>query len=156
MSLRTLLVLAACSLSSAIQIAGSAQRMQLQRAAPQMGIQEQQQNVASKLVAASVAMLLTAGNPIFTPAVELPVVQQSGANMVAVADDDLSDAQKQFLEERKKLKQVYDEPETVEGNYKSAEEVKDKKSVYTLIIGGLIAIAFIAPMLQYFYYTMGE
>ena len=28
--------------------------------------------------------------------------------------------------------------------------------IYTLIVGGLIAVAFIAPMLQYLYYTMGE
>lgn len=111
------------------------------------------QGVANHVAAASIALALAMGNPVFTPAATAPaVVQQYGASMIA--EEDISDAQKKFLEERASLKQKYEED--YQGNYKSAEEVKDKKSVYTLIVGGLIGVAFIAPMLQYLYYTMGE
>ena len=44
----------------------------------------------------------------------------------------------------------------VETTYKSAEEVADKRNIYVTIVGGLIAVAFIAPMLQFFYYTGGD
>ena len=35
-------------------------------------------------------------------------------------------------------------------------QVKDKKNVYTAIVGGLIVVAFVAPMVQFFWYTGGE
>ena len=44
----------------------------------------------------------------------------------------------------------------VESTYKSEEEVADKKNIYVTIVGGLVVVAFVAPMLQYFYYTGGE
>ena len=43
-----------------------------------------------------------------------------------------------------------------ESNFNSAEEVADKKNIYVTIVAGLVAVAFIAPMLQFFYYTGGE
>lgn len=43
-----------------------------------------------------------------------------------------------------------------DSTYKSEEETKDKKGVYTTVVVGLIAVAFIAPMVQFFYYTGGE
>lgn len=43
-----------------------------------------------------------------------------------------------------------------EGNYKSADDVQDKKITYTTVVVGLIVIAFVAPMIQFFYYTGGE
>merc|ERR1719353_2464153 len=111
------------------------------------------QGITNHAAAASIALALAAANPVFTPAAPAPaLVQQYGGSMIA--DEDISDAQKKFLEERAMLKTKYEEEYT--GNYKSAEEVKDKKSIYTLIVGGLVAVAFIAPMLQYLYYTMGE
>ena len=53
-----------------------------------------------------------------------------------------------------KMRQTYDTD--VESTYNSAEEVADKKNIYVTIVGGLIAVAFIAPMLQFFYYTGGD
>ena len=52
------------------------------------------------------------------------------------------------------MRQTYDTD--VESTYNSAEEVADKKNIYVTIVGGLIAVAFIAPMLQFFYYTGGD
>lgn len=43
-----------------------------------------------------------------------------------------------------------------ESNFNSAEEVADKKNIYVTIVAGLVAVAFIAPMLQFFYYTGGD
>lgn len=43
-----------------------------------------------------------------------------------------------------------------EGTFKSAEQVKDKKSIYTAIVGGLIVVAFVAPMVQFWFYTGGD
>jgi len=67
---------------------------------------------------------------------------------------DLRDAQKKFLEEREKMKTTYDEG--VESTYKSEEEVTDKRNIYVTIVAGLVGIAFIAPMVQFFYYTGGD
>ena len=53
-----------------------------------------------------------------------------------------------------KMRQTYDTD--VENTYNSADEVADKKNIYVTIVGGLIAVAFIAPMLQFFYYTGGD
>jgi len=52
------------------------------------------------------------------------------------------------------MKQQYETQ--VEGNYKTEDEVKDKKGIYTTIVGGLIVVAFVAPMVSFFYYTGGK
>jgi hypothetical protein len=44
----------------------------------------------------------------------------------------------------------------VEGTYMTAEETKEKKATYLTVVYGLVAIAFIAPMVQFFYYTGGK
>ena len=84
----------------------------------------------------------------------VPQVQQYGASMIAGDDDDLRDAQKKFLESRAKLAQTYEA--STESTFKSEGETTDKKGVYTAIVTGLVAIAFIAPMVQFFYYTGGD
>lgn len=38
----------------------------------------------------------------------------------------------------------------------TAEETKEKKATYLTVVYGLVAIAFIAPMVQFFYYTGGK
>ena len=81
-------------------------------------------------------------------------VQQFGANFVADEAAELREAQQKFLQERAKMAQEYDTD--IESNYKSEEEVTDKKNIYVTIVTGLVAIAFIAPMVQFFYYTAGE
>lgn len=52
------------------------------------------------------------------------------------------------------MKTTYDEG--VESTYKSEEEVTDKRNIYVTIVAGLVGIAFIAPMVQFFYYTGGD
>ena len=37
-----------------------------------------------------------------------------------------------------------------------APQVKDKKGIYVTIVGGLVVVAFVAPMIQFFWYTGGE
>ena len=37
-----------------------------------------------------------------------------------------------------------------------ADEVEGKKSIYVTLVAGLIVVAFVAPMLQFFYYTGGD
>ena len=81
-------------------------------------------------------------------------MQQYGSSLVADSDAELRDAQRKFLEERAKMKQEYDVD--TESTFKSEEEVADKKNIYVTIVTGLIAVAFIAPMLQFFYYTGGD
>jgi len=82
-------------------------------------------------------------------------VQQYGGSMVADAEADaLREAQKKFLEERQKMKQEYDTD--VESTFVNADDFADKKSIYVTIVGGLIIVAFVAPMLQFFYYTGGD
>jgi len=88
------------------------------------------------------------------------VVERTGSLIAAskdaeIADDDLRDSQRKFLEARQKMKQQYD-TEGVESNFKSVEEVKDKKNIYITIVTGLIVVAFVAPMIAFFYYTAGE
>lgn len=53
-----------------------------------------------------------------------------------------------------KIKQEYDTD--TESTFINADEVADKKSIYVTIVGGLIVVAFVAPMLQFFYYTGGD
>ena len=36
------------------------------------------------------------------------------------------------------------------------DQVKDKKGIYTAIVGGLIVVAFVAPMVQFWFYTGGD
>ena len=84
----------------------------------------------------------------------LPQVQQAGANMIAETDAELREAQKKFLEERSKMKQTYDTD--TESTFIDASMVADKKSIYVTLVGGLVIVAFVAPMLQFFYYTGGD
>ena len=53
-----------------------------------------------------------------------------------------------------KIKQTYDED--TESTFINADEVADKKSIYVTIVAGLVVVAFVAPMLQFFYYTGGD
>ena len=53
-----------------------------------------------------------------------------------------------------KIKQEYDTD--TESTFINADELSDKKSIYVTIVAGLVLVAFIAPMLQFFYYTGGE
>ena len=78
-------------------------------------------------------------------------VQQYGSSMIA--DDDVSEAQKQFLAERAKLKTTYEA--STDPTFKSEDETESKKNIYITIVAALVAIAFIAPMVQFFYYTGG-
>ena len=85
-------------------------------------------------------------------------VQRYGSSMIAVdaieaSDADLREAQKKFLEERAKLKQTYEA--STDSTYKGADETGQKKNIYVTIVGGLIVLAFVVPMLQFFYYTGG-
>lgn len=116
----------------------------------------QSDRAAAGVLAASLAAALSVGAPqLARAAVEPPaVVQQYGAQLVADSDAELRDAQRKFLEERAKMKQEYDVD--TESTFKSEEEVADKKNIYVTIVTGLIAVAFIAPMLQFFYYTGGD
>ena len=82
-----------------------------------------------------------------------PQVERYGAAMIA-ADDDLREAQRKFLEERAKLATTYEA--STDSTYKSEDETRNKKPVYVTIVGGLIVIAFVAPMVQFFYYTGGD
>merc|ERR1719353_272941 len=108
----------------------------------------------SSVVAAGLALTLSTTNPSLVSAAVNPpaVVQQFGSSMLA--EEDLRPAQKKFLEERAAMQQKYDDD--FESNFKGAAEVKDKKSAYTLVVAGLVAVAFIAPMIQFFYYTGGD
>jgi hypothetical protein len=58
------------------------------------------------------------------------------------------------LARAQKIKQQYDTD--VEPTYINADDVADKKSIYVTLVGGLIVVAFVAPMLQFFYYTGGD
>ena len=53
-----------------------------------------------------------------------------------------------------KIKQEYDND--TDRTFVDASEFSDKKSIYVTIVAGLIVVAFVAPMLQFFYYTGGE
>ena len=45
---------------------------------------------------------------------------------------------------------------SVQGTYKTADDTEENRDVYQTIVGGLIVIAFVVPMVQFFYYTAGE
>jgi hypothetical protein len=110
---------------------------------------------ALPLFAVLTAGFISVASPAISHASVEPVgvVQQYGSSMIA-GDDELSDRQKEFLAQRNELKQKYDTE--IESTYKSVGEVRDKKDIYTTIVVGLIAVAFIAPMIQFFYYTGGD
>jgi hypothetical protein len=71
-----------------------------------------------------------------------------------IADEDLTEAQRKFIEARKEVATKY-ETET-ESTFKNVAETRDKKNIYTVIVVGLVVVAFVAPMVQFFYYTGGE
>lgn len=148
-------VLAAClATASSFQLPQTAPRAAAPRAAqaPQMGLK-----APAAAAGAALALMLANSNPALTQAaVEPPaVVQRYGSSMVADASEaELRDAQRKFLEERAKIKQEYDTD--TESTFINADEVADKKSIYVTIVGGLIVVAFVAPMLQFFYYTGGD
>eukprot|EP00322_Chrysochromulina_rotalis_P025669 CAMPEP_0115845584 /NCGR_PEP_ID=MMETSP0287-20121206/9429_1 /TAXON_ID=412157 /ORGANISM="Chrysochromulina rotalis, Strain UIO044" /LENGTH=155 /DNA_ID=CAMNT_0003299365 /DNA_START=15 /DNA_END=482 /DNA_ORIENTATION=+ len=123
---------------------------------PQMALAPER--AMSSAAAAALALALSAANPTLTHAtIEQPaVVQQYGGSMVADAGEDaaLREAQAKFLAERAALKQTYEA--STDPTFTSADETRDKKSVYVTIVAGLVGIAFLAPMLQFFYYTGGE
>jgi hypothetical protein len=112
--------------------------------------------VFAPLVAALTAGIIRAATPMISHASVEPVavVQQYGSSMIAAGTEELTDTQREFLEQRKVLKQQYEDD--FDSTYKSVDEVRDKKDVYTTIVVGLIAVAFIAPMIQFFYYTGGD
>ena len=112
---------------------------------------------AVPLIAVLTAGFISAAAPTITHASVEPlgVVQQYGSSTIAATGgDDLTERQREFLAQREELRQKYDND--IESSFKPVEEVRDKKDVYTTIVVGLIAIAFIAPMLQFFYYTGGD
>jgi len=137
----------------------SAAGLQLGSVKPSLTRQQQpaqKPTAAGAALATSLALALATANPTLTHAIEPPaVVQQYGSSMVAEATDaELREAQARFLEERAKIKQQYDTD--VEPTYINADDVADKKSIYVTLVGGLIVVAFVAPMLQFFYYTGGD
>ena len=89
-----------------------------------------------------------------------PQVQQYGSSMIAAGsfapDGDVRPDQTKFLEERAKMKQNYEDNYSIESNFISREETLEKKSVYNTIVGGLLVLAFVAPMVSFFYYTGGK
>ena len=106
------------------------------------------QGVAAPLLAA----LLAANVHTAMPAIAHTTT--SSFTSAVAAQEELRPEQIKFLEERAKLKQQYESQ--VEGTFKTESETQDKKITYQTVVGGLIAIAFIAPMVQFFYYTGGE
>ena len=131
-------------------------RAVLPQRAPQLQMKASTNPAAAGMLAASLAMALNAGSPQLARAVVEPpaVVQQYGSSMIADADAELRDAQRKFLEEREKIKQTYDTD--VESTFVGEAEFADKKNIYVTIVGGLVVVAFLAPMLQFFYYTGGD
>jgi len=58
------------------------------------------------------------------------------------------------LRRSQKIKQEYDTD--TDSTFINADEVEGKKSIYVTLVAGLIVVAFVAPMLQFFYYTGGD
>lgn len=123
------------------------------QSAPKLQMVDRRGAAANTVAAAALALALTTATPNLVSAQMTPpgVMQQYGSSMVA---DDVSDEQRKFLEERAKMRTKYEA--NVDGNYKSADDVKEKKFTYTTVVVGLIVIAFVAPMIQFFYYTGGD
>ena len=40
-----------------------------------------------------------------------------------------------------------------ESNFKSKDEIEEKRGYFTLVVGGLLVIAFVVPMAQYYAYV---
>lgn len=115
--------------------------------------------MASGAAAAALALALSSGNFDMAPprALAAPpaMVQQIQQPTTMLAgDDDLTDEQRKFMNERKQMATKYESQ--TEGTFKSADQVKDKKGIYTAIVGGLIVVAFVAPMVQFWFYTGGD
>merc|ERR1711924_110871 len=110
--------------------------------------------VANSVLAASLALAMATSSPLLASA-DVPqpaVVERYGSTLVAA--DDVSEAAQKFLDRRAALKTQYDVE--VEGNYKTEAEVQNKKGTYSSIVGGLILVAFVAPMVTFYYYTAGK
>eukprot|EP00321_Phaeocystis_globosa_P017632 CAMPEP_0118811392 /NCGR_PEP_ID=MMETSP1162-20130426/1612_1 /TAXON_ID=33656 /ORGANISM="Phaeocystis Sp, Strain CCMP2710" /LENGTH=152 /DNA_ID=CAMNT_0006741023 /DNA_START=13 /DNA_END=471 /DNA_ORIENTATION=+ len=127
--------------------------------APVMSMAGPSRSVASGAAAAALALALSSGNfdmapprALAAPPAVVQQIQQGPTTMLA--GDDLTDEQRQFMEQRKQMATKYESQ--TEGTFKSAEQVKDKKSIYTAIVGGLIVVAFVAPMVQFWFYTGGD
>ena len=126
--------------------------------APVMSMAGPSRSVASGAAAAALALALSSGNfdmapprALAAPPAVVQHIQQGPTTMLA---DDLTDEQRQFMAQRKTMATKYESQ--TEGTFKSAEQVKDKKSIYTAIVGGLIVVAFVAPMVQFWFYTGGD
>jgi len=124
------------------------------RAQPAQMLQGGTKNAAVAMLSA--AILANAAPTLTRAVVEPPaVVQQYGSSMVADASaEDLREAQAEFLAKRAAMKQTYDTD--TDSTYVKAGEFENKKNIYIVVVGGLVVIAFIAPMLQFFYYTGGD
>ena len=111
-----------------------------------------QQAAAAAALSLNLAAAPLALNAAAHAAAPPPALERTTTTLLA--DEELRPEQVKFLEDRAKLKQQYESQ--VESTYKTEEETQDKKITYTTVVGGLIAVAFIAPMVQFFYYTGGE
>ena len=127
--------------------------------APVMSMAGASRSVASGAAAAALALALSSGNfdmapprALAAPPAVVQQIQQGPTTMLA--DDDLTDEQRKFMNERKQMATKYESQ--TEGTFKSAAQVKDKKGIYTAIVGGLIVVAFVAPMVQFWFYTGGD
>mmetsp|Transcript_33745 Transcript_33745/g.62977 ORF Transcript_33745/g.62977 Transcript_33745/m.62977 type:complete len:173 (+) Transcript_33745:76-594(+) len=120
--------------------------------------------LANQLASSALAGLLLAGSTgaDAMPLDQVPIVRQQEirsvdkvSNLLAAGDAPLTEAQKRFLADRQKVKEELDAD--YEAKFLTDKEEKgDKKNIYTTIVGGLIVVAFIAPMVQYYYYTGGD
>ena len=130
--------------------------------APVMSMASGARSVASGAAAAALALALSSGNfdmapprALAAPPAVVQQVQQGPTTMLAdAAGADLTDEQKKFMNERKQMATKYESQ--TEGTFKSAAQVKDKKGIYTAIVGGLVVVAFVAPMVQFWFYTGGD
>ncbi|KAJ1632258.1 hypothetical protein T492DRAFT_989972 [Pavlovales sp. CCMP2436] len=69
------------------------------------------------------------------------------------AEDELRPAQKKFLDDRKSNPQETQYEKQVKGTFKDKEATETGKFKYTTVVVGLLLIAFVAPMAQFFYYV---
>lgn len=66
----------------------------------------------------------------------------STARRLAAAIDGLPDTGGPSVKENKR-----------ESNFKTKEETEEKRGQFTLVVGGLLVIAFVVPMAQYYAYV---
>lgn len=155
--LRSVLAMVCISATCALQMAPSFRTSSLPQLRVHMGASRSESPGARGVVAAALALALSSANPTFTPAVDVQLapVQHSSALIADVGENmDLRPEQKKFLEERAKMKTEYET--SVASSFKTADETSEAKDIYTTIVGGLILIAVVVPMVQFFYYTGGE